>query len=105
MRRFYAGCNIAPDRLTMGGSMDCTVTRSRRVSTVLLLLALAAIPAGAADFAPAGTPARYMPTRQYDLQHLRLDLAFDWDDKSVAGTATNTLTPLLPGLDALVFNA
>ncbi|MFL6194260.1 MAG: M1 family aminopeptidase [Thermoanaerobaculia bacterium] len=85
--------------------MDCTVSRFRPAFAVLLLLALLAIPAGAADFAPAGTPARYMPTRQYDLQHLRLDLAFDWDDKSVAGTATNTLTPLLPGLDALVFNA
>ncbi len=46
-----------------------------------------------------------MPTRQYDLQHLRLDLAFDWDAKSVAGTATNTLVPLLPGLQALVFHA
>src|SRR4029077_14979378 len=40
-----------------------------------------------------------------DLQHLRLDLTFDWDARSVEGTATNTLTPLLPGVDALVFNA
>src|SRR6185295_9512010 len=73
-----------------------------------LLLALAAVlPAVAVPlpFAPAGTPARYMPTRQYDLQHLRLDLVFDWDAKSVAGTATNTLAPLLPGLDAVVFHA
>src|SRR3954454_1605207 len=46
-----------------------------------------------------------MPARQYDLQHLRLDLAFDWDARTVAGTATNTLVPLLPGVDALVFNA
>ncbi|HEY0556309.1 MAG TPA: M1 family aminopeptidase, partial [Thermoanaerobaculia bacterium] len=46
-----------------------------------------------------------MPTRQYDLQHLRLDLTFDWDARSVGGTATNTLVPLLPGVDALVFNA
>ncbi len=46
-----------------------------------------------------------MPARQYDLQHLKLDLAFDWDAKSVEGTATETLTPLLPGLDSLVFHA
>jgi aminopeptidase N len=46
-----------------------------------------------------------MPTRQYDLQHLRLDLAFDWDARTVAGTATNTLVPLLPGVDSLVLNA
>ncbi|MBW8873347.1 MAG: HEAT repeat domain-containing protein [Acidobacteria bacterium] len=74
---------------------------------VFLLLALAALP-GVAErepFAPDGTPLRYMPARQYDLQHLKLDLAFDWDAKSVAGTAIETLTPLLPGLDSLVFNA
>lgn len=71
------------------------------------LLILTALP-GLAErdsFTPAGTPPRYMPARQYDLQHLRLDLAFDWDEKSVAGTATNTLVPLVPGLDSLVFHA
>src|SRR5437764_8685782 len=84
---------------------------AQRVRTVLasllLLILAAAVPGRAAprDFAPEGTPARYMPTRQYDLQHLKLDLAFDWDARSVAGTATETLTPLLPGLDSLVFNA
>ena len=73
-----------------------------------LLLIFAAASPGLADrhaFAPPGTPPHYMPSRQYDLQHLRLDLAFDWDAKSVAGTATNTLSPLLPGLDTLVLNA
>src|SRR3954466_16102955 len=84
---------------------------AQRVRTVLassLLLILAAAVPGRAElraFAPEGTPVRYMPTRQYDLQHLRLDLAFDWDARSVAGTATNTLVPLLPGVDSLVFNA
>ncbi len=85
--------------------------RAKRIRTVLaasLLLALATTASGAAQGkAPASEepPVRYMPTRQYDLQHLRLDLAFDWDAGSVAGTATNTLAPLLPGLDTLVFNA
>ncbi len=66
----------------------------------------AAIPSRAErPFAPEGTPVRYMPTRQYDLQHLRLDLDFDWDARSVAGTATNTLVPLLPGVDSLVLYA
>jgi aminopeptidase N len=72
------------------------------------LLALAASVPALADrheFVPAGTPPHYMPSRQYDLQHLRLDLAFDWDARSVAGTATNFLSPLLPGLDNLVFHA
>jgi aminopeptidase N len=73
----------------------------------LLGLLAGAAPGAAAghDFAPEGTPLRYMPTRQFDLQHLRLDLAFDWDAKSVAGTATNTLVPLLPGLDSVVLDA
>jgi aminopeptidase N len=73
-----------------------------------LCLILTAPLAGSAvpmPFSPAGTPLRYMPSRQYDLQHLRLDLAFDWDARSIAGTATNTLSPLLPGLDELVFHA
>ncbi|MEA2603315.1 MAG: aminopeptidase [Acidobacteriota bacterium] len=86
--------------------MTAKRSRAARLS-IPLLLALAALP-GLAErepFAPEGTPLRYMPARQYDLQHLKLDLAFDWDAKSVEGTATQTLTPLLPGLDALVFHA
>jgi aminopeptidase N len=83
--------------------------RTVLAATLLLILAtLAAAPPAPAEpraFAPAGTPPRYMPTRQYDLQHLRLDLTFDWDARSVEGTATNTLTPLLPGVDSLVLNA
>ncbi len=82
---------------------------ARLVVSVLLLLAgtPAASPASAVllPFSPPDTPPRYMPSRQYDLQHLRLDLAFDWDAKSVGGTATNVLTPLMPGLDSLVFHA
>jgi aminopeptidase N len=85
-------------------------SKTQHVRTVLaasLLLLLATAVPGRAErpFAPEGTPARYMPTRQYDLQHLRLDLAFDWDARSVAGTATNTLVPLLPGVGSLVFYA
>jgi aminopeptidase N len=85
--------------------------RFRMVLALPLFLAFAALsvaspaPAAPRAFAPVGTPLRYMPTRQYDLQHLRLDLTFDWDARSVEGTATNTLAPLLPGVDSLIFNA
>ncbi|HYX25898.1 MAG TPA: M1 family metallopeptidase, partial [Thermoanaerobaculia bacterium] len=88
-----------------------TAKRSRAARLfVFVLLALPAVPAlpGLAErgpFAPDGTPPRYMPARQYHLEHLKLDLAFDWDARSVAGTATETLTPLVPGLDSLVFHA
>ncbi len=82
--------------------------RIRPFLAVPIFLLLAAVLAARAEpraFAPEGTPTRYMPTRQYDLQHLRLDLAFDWDAKSVSGTATNTLVPLLPGADSVVLDA
>jgi aminopeptidase N len=99
-------------RRSQGGiDLNASPTRFRTVFAASLFLVLAVHVAGLPalaeprDFAPAGTPVRYMPTRQYDLQHLRLDLTFDWDARSVEGTATNTLIPLLPGVDALVFNA
>jgi aminopeptidase N len=80
----------------------------------LLVAALAIsgrIAAPAADipargsFAPPDQPPQYPSDRLYHLQHLRLELAFDLRRRSVAGTATNTVVPLLPGLDHLVFHA
>ena len=88
--------------------MNPTAQRIRKVLAASLFLTLTTAAVGFSaprSFAPEGTPIHYMPTRQYDLQHLRLDLAFDWDARSVAGTATHTLAPLLPGVDSLVFNA
>ncbi|HEX4494450.1 MAG TPA: M1 family aminopeptidase [Thermoanaerobaculia bacterium] len=88
--------------------MNASPQRFRTVLAASLFLLLAAAAPRLAEprpFAPEGTPVRYMPTRQYHLQSLRLDLTFDWDARSVEGTATNTLTPLLPGVDVLVFNA
>src|SRR6185369_8387904 len=75
--------------------------------TVLLLLAAATgLPAAEPQsFSPPEEPRHYMPERGYDLRHLRLDLAFDWEKKEVSGTATNTLAPLRPGLDHLEFHA
>jgi aminopeptidase N len=68
--------------------------------------AIAAPPAAAqTGFAPAGQPPQYAPEHSYDLQNVRLELAFDLDAGTVAGTATNTVVPLLPGVDTLVFHA
>ena len=75
----------------------------------LALLALLAVcgRAGRADerFTASDTAPRYMPEREYDLLHLRLDLDFDWEKRTVSGTATNILTPLRPAIAALVFHA
>src|SRR4051794_5583832 len=94
-----------PRRPPMCHRADRRFLAAPLLSLLALGLLAAAAPAAGHGFAPEGTPPRYMPTRQFDLQHLRLDLAFDWDAKSVAGTATNTLLPLLPGLDSVVLDA
>ncbi|HVT57612.1 MAG TPA: M1 family aminopeptidase [Thermoanaerobaculia bacterium] len=61
--------------------------------------------AGRGVFAPTEQAPRYASERLYHLQHLRLDLAFDLIQGTVAGTATNVVTPLLPGVDHLLFHA
>jgi aminopeptidase N len=75
----------------------------------IALLALLFVHAqdGRADerFTPPDTAPRYMPDREYDLLHLRLDLDFDWETRTVSGTATNTLSPLRPDTARLVFHA
>lgn len=77
----------------------------RALLAVFLLLAAApGSPQERKPFAP-GAPPRYMPERIYDLRHLRLDLAFDSTKGEISGTATNTLVPLRPGTDTLVFHA
>jgi aminopeptidase N len=60
---------------------------------------------GRGSFAPADQAPQHLSDRLYHLQHLRLELAFDLRRHALAGTATNVLTPLLPGLDHLVFHA
>jgi aminopeptidase N len=83
--------------------------RLRPLLLGLLLAGAAALPGAPGlarePFATPDTPRQYPPARQYDLEHLRLELSFDWEKRSVAGTATNTLVPLLPGLDHLIFHA
>lgn len=81
----------------------------RALAVLALLLALLAGfgEAGGADerFAAPEAALQYMPERDYDLLHLRLDLDFDWEKRTVSGTATNTLTPLRPDTASLVFHA
>ncbi|HLX09545.1 MAG TPA: M1 family aminopeptidase [Thermoanaerobaculia bacterium] len=90
-----------------------TLRRPLAAIAGLALLALAGggVPGQAGDptargsFAPADQAPQYPSHRLYHLRHVRLDLAFDLRRHAVAGTATNVVTPLLPGLDHLVFHA
>jgi len=45
----------------------------------------------------AGAPGDAAPDRDWDLRHLHLDLAIDPDARTVGGTVTLTLAPLVPG--------
>lgn len=82
-------------------------TGPTRALAVLALLLAALGGTGRADerFTAPDTPPRYMPERVYDLLHLRLDLDFDWEKRTVSGTATHTLVPLRPETASLVFHA
>ena len=50
-------------------------------------------------------PVRYIPSREYDLKHLALDLKFDWNAEQTFGTATLTFAPLLANTKTATFNA
>src|SRR6185295_2184876 len=79
----------------------------RSFRLALALAGLLAGPAGAdrRAFAPPDVPARYPPERAFDLEHLKLDLRFDWDHRAIEGTATNVLHPLRAGLETVTFHA
>lgn len=50
-------------------------------------------------------PVRYIPSREYDLRHVALDLKFDWNAEQAFGTATLTFAPLLANTKTATFNA
>jgi len=47
----------------------------------------------------------YARSRTYDLQHIRLELSFDFPRKMVMGTATLTLSPLQDTLSSVILDA
>ncbi|MEP7037660.1 MAG: hypothetical protein ABI891_04905, partial [Acidobacteriota bacterium] len=50
-------------------------------------------------------PAHYIRSRDYDMQHIALNLKFDWDKEQAFGTATITLAPLVPDLQTVNLDA
>src|SRR5580704_8032998 len=47
----------------------------------------------------------YAPSKDYDLQHSKVALRFDLDQKKVIGDVTHTLSPLREGVDKISFNS
>ena len=50
-------------------------------------------------------PAHFIRSRDFDMQHIALDLKFDWEKEQTFGTAAITLTPLLPNLQTINLDA
>jgi aminopeptidase N len=48
-----------------------------------------------------GTKTRWSRDRKADIHHVRLEVALDFDRRSIAGTATHLFTPVLDGLASL----
>jgi aminopeptidase N len=84
---------------------------TRPVAQIFLLALLLCAPL-IAQAQPAPTapqqripPRQYIPTRNYDTQHIKLDLRFDWEREQALGTATITFTPLTTNLNSVEFDA
>jgi aminopeptidase N len=81
--------------------MNCPWKRLRPPAILAgMILALAAMFAAAAR---ADRP--YAPSREYDLQNVRVSLHFDIDQRKVFGEVTHTLSPLRDGLTQLDFDS
>ncbi|HKP46354.1 MAG TPA: M1 family aminopeptidase [Pyrinomonadaceae bacterium] len=81
---------------------------------VVLLLSQFAAAKSAPDFnelpqtaAPARPfpPAQYIPSHDYDVKHIALDLRFDWQQELALGVETLTFSPLVSDLRAITLDA
>ncbi len=50
-------------------------------------------------------PAQYIPPRNYDTRHIKLDLRFDWQKEQALGTTTITFAPLVKDTREVEFDA
>ncbi|MBB6051293.1 M1 family metallopeptidase [Armatimonas rosea] len=81
-----------------------------RLFLTLLALGIAAVPTlaqrgGGNPFAPPAAKLQYAPDRDFDLQHLKVELDIDWPNRKFTGASTNTVAPLRAGLTVLHFHA
>lgn len=83
----------------------------RRFGFVALLCLVAAASRVAAQqqpqsnpFAPPQARVQYAPDRAYDLRHVSVTLAVDYDKQAFRGTVVNTLAPLRDGLQTITLH-
>ncbi|MHC4923839.1 MAG: M1 family metallopeptidase, partial [Planctomycetota bacterium] len=63
-----------------------------------------AAPKSGKPFALPGTPTRWSRDRVVDVQHIKLEVALDFRNKAISGTATHTVKPILDGLTSIDFD-
>ncbi|MBV9958053.1 MAG: DUF3458 domain-containing protein [Acidobacteria bacterium] len=90
--------------------MSSTHTRSSKALSLLLVLLfifapLAATVAQTTLRARPLPPTQYIPSRDYDMRHIALDLRFDWEREQALGTATISFAPLTDDLKQVEFDA
>ena len=50
-------------------------------------------------------PTQYIPSHDYDMRHIKLNLRFDWEREQARGSATITFAPLATGFRRVEFDA
>jgi aminopeptidase N len=94
--------------------MQTLRSRRRIAATLYLVLALITCAAQHDGLAQSGTqsqsqpripPRQYMPSRNYDTRHIKLDLRFNWELEQALGTATITFAPLTTNLQNVELDA
>lgn len=72
---------------------------------VLTIVSAGAQPQSTNPFAPPRATFHYSPDRTCDLQNVDLDVDVDYPNRSISGTATNTLSPLRSGITEVTLHA
>jgi aminopeptidase N len=76
----------------------------RRLATLVVLLLIHGSLHAAERLAPFTEPPRSVRSRDFDQQHIRLDLDLDWETQTIGGRAEHTLVPLRD-LDSIELDA
>src|SRR5688572_4165176 len=83
--------------------------KSVRAMVLAFALALSTLPVTAQAPAPAldpiAPPYQWPRSHDYDVQHYRIEVGFDWAKKSVAGETTISLRPLKSDFKELELDA
>ncbi|HKP86382.1 MAG TPA: M1 family aminopeptidase [Blastocatellia bacterium] len=71
-----------------------------RVIALVIVLALSSLAQ-----APQAPPNKWPRSHDYDVQHYRIEVSFDWSKRAVMGETTVTLRPLKSGLNEIELDA